>query len=93
MSKRGVDHVEPAQEPVEDRPGDGLVLGVGDDDGEGRAEAEALARRRAVAQAPALEATDPSGEQLVVGRALVGGGLERLKHGEHVVVVRLLRVV
>src|SRR4029077_2693452 len=42
--QRDIDHVEPAQDAVDDRPQDRMVVGIGDRDGERRAEADAVFR-------------------------------------------------
>src|SRR5690349_19020753 len=42
--QRDEDHVEPAEQAVDDRPQDRMVVGVGDRDGERRAEADAVFR-------------------------------------------------
>jgi len=42
--QRDIDDVEPAQDAVDDRPQDRMVVGIGDRDGERRAEAHAVFR-------------------------------------------------
>src|SRR6266446_897608 len=44
LEQRDVDHVEPAQDAMDDRPEDRVVVGIGDRDGECRAEAHAVFR-------------------------------------------------
>src|ERR1700733_4671822 len=41
---RDIDDVEPAQDAVDDRPQDRVVVGIGDRDGEGRAKTHAIFR-------------------------------------------------
>jgi hypothetical protein len=42
--QRNVDHVEPAQDAMDDRPEDRVVVGIGDRDGERRAKTHAVFR-------------------------------------------------
>jgi len=42
--QRDIDDVEPAQDAVDDRPQDRMIVGIGDRDGERRAEAHAVLR-------------------------------------------------
>src|SRR5258705_12244437 len=42
--QRDIDHVEPAQNAVDDRPENRVVVGIGDRDGERRAKAHAVFR-------------------------------------------------
>lgn len=44
LEKCVIDHVEPAQNAVDDRPEDRVVVGIGDRDGERRAKAHAVLR-------------------------------------------------
>src|SRR5206468_1564420 len=42
--QREIDHIEPAQDAVDDRPQDRVVVGIGDRDGECRAKTHAVFR-------------------------------------------------
>src|SRR5258707_15185849 len=62
--QRDIDHVEPAQNAVDDRPEDRVVVGIGDRDGERGAETHAVFR--ALDPNPVVSVSvhgDPSGAQ------------------------------
>ena len=46
MKQREIDHIEPAEDPVDDGPEDRMVVAVGDGDGERRTKADAVFRAR-----------------------------------------------